>query len=118
MKVHTKVQAFVLDAEGNPQVDAEGKKIAAPSQETDLTINWDGMTPEDIKALASGALVVKLQNGWRKNGIPASCTVNAVDHKVGVRTPKAPPVTIESLIEQAKSDPAKKAELIARLQAA
>ena len=58
---------------------------------TNLTINWDGMTEEDTRALAQQALIVKLQSGWRKNGIPAGdVTVNAVEYKVGVRAPRQP----------------------------
>lgn len=54
--------------------------------ETNLTINWEGMTSEDVQALAQQALIVKVQGEWRRNGIPAGdFTVNAVDHKVGVR---------------------------------
>lgn len=58
---------------------------------TNLTINWEDMTAEDIRALAQQALVVKLQGGWRKNGIPAGdFTVKAADHKVGARAPRGP----------------------------
>lgn len=59
--------------------------------ETKLSLNWEGMTPEDIRALAQQALIVKLQGGWRKNGIPTEATVNVVDHKIGTRAPKGKP---------------------------
>jgi hypothetical protein len=58
---------------------------------TELSINWEGMTSEDVQALAQQALIVKLQSGWRKNGIPQGAhEVKAVDHKVGVRAPRQP----------------------------
>lgn len=58
---------------------------------TNLSIDWTDMSPEDIRALAQAALVVKLQGGWRKNGIPAGdATVLASEHKVGTRAPKKP----------------------------
>lgn len=116
--VSTKVQAFLTNEDKSFQLDAEGKKIPCPAVKTDLTIDWSGMSDEDVQALAQQALVVKAQSGWRSNGIPQAVTLKALEFKVGVRAAKAPPVTIESLIEATKSDPAKKAELIARLQAA
>lgn len=58
---------------------------------TNLTIDWEGMTEDDVRALAQQALIVKLQGGWRKNGIPnGDFTVLATEHKVGVRAPRGP----------------------------
>lgn len=58
---------------------------------TNLTINWDGMTPDDIRALAQQALIVKVQGVWRKDGIPAGDhTINAVDYKPGTRAARKP----------------------------
>lgn len=126
-RVSTKQSAFVMNdpvkgpdgknLPATPKLDEQGNKIPCPAIETDLTIDWEGMSDAEVQALAQQALVVKLQGGWRSNGIPTAATVKAADHKVGARVPKAAPVTIESLIEAAKSDPVKKAELIARLQA-
>lgn len=79
---------------------------------TELTLNWDGMTESDLMALAQQALIVKLQGAWRKGEIPASATVNVVDHKVGTRAPK------KSLAEQLSSlSASERAELIAKLTA-
>lgn len=64
--------------------------------DTNLTIQWDGMTPEDIQALAQQALIVKLQGSFRKNGIPATATIRAVDYKVGSRAARQP-ANLESL---------------------
>lgn len=71
-------------------------KADQPSIDTDLTIQWDGMTPDDIRALAQQALIVKLQNSYRKNGIPATATIRAVDYKVGSRAARQP-ANLESL---------------------
>lgn len=79
---------------------------------TALIINWEGCTVEEIQAMAQQALVVKLQSGWRKNGIPEAVTVKAADHKVGQRTPGG-----KSLLEKvATLSPEQKAELLAMLQ--
>ena len=82
---------------------------------TNLTIDWDGMTEEDTRALAQQALVVKLQSAWRKNGIPAGDhTVKAVDHKVGARAPRTK-LTPEQLVKALS--PEEQANLLAKLQA-
>ena len=86
-------------------------KAGEPKVETNLTVNWDGMTPEDIQALAQAALIVKVQSSWRKSSIPAEATVNVVDFKVGTRAPK------KSLADQVSElSAADRAALIARLQ--
>lgn len=80
---------------------------------TNLTIDWEGMTTLEIQELAQQALIVKLQSGWRKNGIPnGDHTVKAVDHKVGTRAARGP-VTAETLL--AKLSPEEKAKLLAKL---
>lgn len=79
---------------------------------TNLTINWDGMTPEDIQALAQQALIVKLQGKWRTGGIPAGdATVDATDYKIGVRAPRTKQ-TLEQML--AALSPADKAALLAK----
>ncbi len=62
---------------------------AAEAITTELTLDWTGVTEEDLRALAQQALIVKLQSGWRKNGIPSETTVKVADHRPGVRAPKA-----------------------------
>lgn len=64
---------------------------------TALTIDWEGCSEEEIRAMAQAALIVKLQGGWRKNGIPAKVEVKASDYKVGARTP-AVKLTVEEQI--------------------
>lgn len=83
------------------------------SVNTALTIDWSDCTPEDIRAMAQQALVVKLQGAWRRKGIPEGETnVRAADHKVGVRGPKETPM--EAIARLAK-DPAMKAKLLEML---
>lgn len=80
---------------------------------TNLTVNWDGMTEDDVRALAQQALIVKLQSSWRKSGIPeGDHTVAAVEHKVGSRAPRKPADVFA--LAQALS-PEQKAELLAKL---
>lgn len=84
---------------------------AADSVKTALIIDWTGCTVEEIQAMAQQALVVKLQSGWRKNGIPENVTVKASEHKVGLRTPG------KSMLEKiATLTPEQKAELLKALQ--
>lgn len=112
--VKTKVQAFVTDAEGKPTLNEKGEKVPAPSVETTLTIDWSDVTPDEIKAMAQLPLIVKLQGGWRKNGIPREATVKASEHKVGVRTPA---VKLSPEEQAMALDAEAKKALIARLQA-
>lgn len=72
--------------------------------DTKVVINWDGMTQEDLVALAQQQLVIKLQSGWRKNGIPAEANVNAADYKVGVRAPRVKKTLEELLAELSPED--------------
>ena len=79
---------------------------------TNLSIDWADMSPDDIRALAQAALVVKLQGHWRKNGIPVGdATVKAADHKVGVRAPKKP-ADIAALFQ--KLTPEERADFLAK----
>lgn len=90
------------------------KEAGAEAITTALTLNWEGMTLEDTRALAQQALIVKLQGNWRKNGIPTEATINAADYKVGTRAARQPK-DLKSLI--AAMSPAEKAALLASLTA-
>lgn len=95
----------------NIEVDTR-PAAGAESVKTALTINWEGMTEDDVRALAQQALIVKLQGAWRKNGIPAGeHTVNAADYKIGVRA-KREPASIEAMM--AKLSPEERAALLAK----
>ena len=81
-------------AEITTKADARSEKVV-----TNLTIDWTGMSADDVQALAQQALVVKLQSAWRANGIPAGeHTVKASDHKIGVRAPRKP-VDVKKALE-------------------
>lgn len=83
--------------------------------ETNLTINWDGMTEEDTRALAQQALIVKLQSGWRNGTIPAGAhEVKAVEFRVGVRAPRGP---VDPVALFKKMTPEQQAEFLARINA-
>ncbi len=95
-------------AEITTKADARSEKVV-----TNLTIDWTGMSADDVQALAQQALVVKLQSAWRANGIPAGeHTVKAADHKIGVRAPRKP-ADIATLIN--KLTPEERAALLAKL---
>ena len=85
----------------------------AEAVRTNLTLDWEGCSPEDIRALAQQALVVKLQGNWRRNGIPADTTVKVSDHKVGTRAPKAPTDVLSAI---QKMSPEDRARIIAALR--
>jgi hypothetical protein len=57
---------------------------------THITIDWTGMTEDDLRALAQQTLIIKFQAAFRRNkeGIPKEYTARAVDHKVGMRVAK------------------------------
>jgi hypothetical protein len=93
----------------NVQTRPEAGKEAVT---TNLTIDWEGMTEDDLRALAQQSLIVKLQGQWRRGVIPTELTVKAIEHKVGVRGPR----TKADLMTQVKSLSAEdKARLLALL---
>ena len=84
--------------------------------DTNLTINWSGMSEDDLRQLAQQALVVKLQAQWRKNGIPAGdLEIRATDYRPGTRATKTKP-SIESML--AALSPEEKRTLVEKLLAA
>jgi hypothetical protein len=90
-------------------------EAGAASIETNLTVNWDGMEQSDILALAAQSLIIKWQGRVRKEGeIPTEASINAVDHKIGVRAPRGP-VNLVSAFE--KLSPDERAAMLAKLTA-
>lgn len=84
----------------------------ADSVKTNLTIDWDGCSEDDLRAMAQQALVVKLQGSWRKNGIPnGDHTVKAADYKVGVRA-KREPASLDAMLQ--KLTPEERQALLAK----
>lgn len=87
----------------NIEVDTRANKDA-DSVKTNLTIDWDGCTEDDLRAMAQQALIVKLQGAWRKNGIPAGeHTVKAADYKVGVRA-KREPASLDAMLQKLSAE--------------
>ena len=82
---------------------------------TNLTINWEGMTEDDVRALAQQALVVKVQGQWRAGDIPVGDhELKAADYKVGVRAPRGP---VDPIATFKKMTPEQQAEFLAKLAA-
>ncbi len=84
-----------------------------PAVKTHVTINWDGMERSELIALAQQTIIIKVQASWRRAGsIPTECTINATDHKVGVRAAKAP---VDLIALAKKMTPEQRAALLASL---
>ena len=67
-------------------------KIDNVNHKSHVTIDWSGMTDDDIQALAQRSLIIRKQNADRTKGIiPAErYTIKATDYKIGVRAPQTP----------------------------
>jgi hypothetical protein len=82
---------------------------------TNLTIDWDGITQEDLIEMARAALTVKLQGAWRNSTIPeGDFEVKAVDYKPGTRAARGP---VDPLALFKKMTPEQQAEFLARAAA-
>lgn len=88
----------------------------AQAKETILTIDWTGITEDQLKQGFAAYATVKIQGRWRKNGIPAEETVRAVDLAPGTRTVATAPLTKESIAAKAATDATFRAEMLALLQ--
>lgn len=83
---------------------------------TALTVDWTGITTEQLQAGFLAFAIVKLQGNWRANGIPETASVNACDLAPGKRM--AAPVTPEqALAIILQADPEYRLKLIAEMQA-
>ena len=90
------------------------------AKETILTIDFEGCPSSTIRALAVQALIVKLQGAWRKGSIPGKVAVNMKDYAPGTRHAAAsmtPEQALATVKAEALGDKAKRAALIAELQA-
>jgi hypothetical protein len=92
-------------------------KSAAEAVITNMVIDWSGMTPEDVRAMAQAGLVIKLQSQFRRDAkkgvaIPKELKVKAYDHRVGTRTVKVEKPLIERIAELSDAE---RAALIAQL---
>ncbi len=90
------------------------------AKETVLSVDWDGITSQQLKAGYLAYMVVKVQGVWRKGGvIPSKISIKASEYAPGTRhtstmTPEQALATVKS---EALADKAKRAALIAELQA-
>lgn len=90
-------------------------EAGAQAIKTALTINWDGMTEDEVRALAAQSLVIKLQGNWRRDkAIPETAEVKAVDYKIGTRAPRKAP-DLATMIANLSAE--EKAALLAQLAA-
>lgn len=92
---------------------------SSPAVQTTLTVDWTDCTDDMLKRIAHGAIVIRVQSKWRKNGIPESATVRAVDYVPGTRHAPAPAtVTVDKLVSMSAGLSAIDREaLLARLEA-
>lgn len=74
-------------------------KVNNVSHKSNVTINWDGMTVDDLQALAQRAIVIRKQNADRTAGVvpEASYMIKATDYKIGVRIGK-PQLSAEQML--------------------
>ncbi len=95
----------------------------APAVDTELTIDWEGMTREDERALARQSIVIKWQGkrrdkkGTKKNpepvkgSVPKVDSIKAADYKVGTKVAK-PKKSIQELF--AELSPEQQREFLAQ----
>lgn len=95
-------------------VSTKVTKDAEAPIKTALTIDWDGMTDDDTRALAQSAMIVKWQGRARTNGIPTEETIKATDYRVGTRTLRKVLTPDEIIANLSAED---RAALIAKLSA-
>ena len=81
---------------------------------TDLTIDWTGMTEDDMRAMAQQSLIIKVRITWKKNGVPAVDNIKAVDHRVGTRAVAGP---VDIMAEVSKMTPEERLAMIERVKA-
>jgi hypothetical protein len=76
---------------------------------SNVTIDWTGITDEDMQALAQRSIIIKKQNADRLNEVipPTSYTIKAVDFRIGARAPKQP-VDIRDLLAKLSPEEAVK----------
>jgi hypothetical protein len=96
------------------KVSTKPDKDSAAVQ-TSLTIDFEGVSEEILREIATSAIVIKWQGQVRKNGIPASATIRALDYRPGTRI-QSGPVSFAQLSELVTRMTAEeKAVLLAKL---
>lgn len=92
-------------------------KINKVAHKSNVTIDWTGMTDDDLQALAQRSILIRWQNANRlQEVIPeANCTLRALDFKIGTRVQKLR-MTPEQML--AALSPEERAALIAKFLSA
>ena len=65
---------------------ATAPKAGRPQQNTEITFVWDNVTLDQLRDVVEGALAIRLQSGWRRNGIPEQFTCNVQQYMTAPRT--------------------------------
>lgn len=65
-------------------------KINGIAHKSNVTIDWTGMSVEDIQALAQRSIIIRKQNADRTAGVipEERYTIKATDFKIGARAPR------------------------------
>ena len=76
-------------------------KVNNVAHKSNVTIDWTGMTEDDLQALAQRSIVIRKQNQDRTAGVvPAErYTIKATDFRIGARAPRVQ-LTPEQLLAQ------------------
>jgi len=74
-------------------------KVNGVDHKSNVTIDWTGVTDDEMQALAQRSLIIRKQNADRTKGIiPASSyTIKAKEYVIGARAPNQP-VDIRDLL--------------------
>ncbi len=100
------------------KVDTKLSKTGA-AHETDLTLDWAGVTPEQLKEWAGRTVVISWQRVAREAGkIPPKDTVKVADFMAGKGRPDKIVTPEKILASVEKMTPEAAADLLKRLTAA
>jgi hypothetical protein len=98
-------------------VHTKASKESAEQTATALTVDLTGCPEDVVVGLAIQSLTIRLQNGWRKNGIPAKAEVKMADFAPGKRVAVQAPLTVDGIKAAAKTfSPEDRAALLKLLQ--
>jgi hypothetical protein len=76
-------------------------KVDKKSYTSNVTIDWTGMTDDDLQALAQRSIVIRKQNADRTKGVipEEEYVLKAVDYRIGVRTARPVVLTTEQMLD-------------------
>lgn len=89
-------------------------KVNNIAHKSNVTIDWTGMTDDDLQALAQRSIIIRKQNADRLAGVvpETEYVLKAVDYRIGVRTARPVNLTPEQML--AALSPEERAALIAK----